>query len=208
MLAEHPCVEVMLIGGRLYKHSIVAVGAAAIEGISRIHADWDFMGVTGVHPHAGLSTGDFEESCDQARLPRARQKQSCSRRRLNSMRRRGSSLVSQSPESKLAPAHGSIGRYRLLEWLNFLSTEIHRGFIPLLYAVAAGKWVDTARPKLESRFGWIDRQLNGQRFLVDEIGVPREYRPRPYRQLQAWYQRIRDRPAVQRVLREDGLLAD
>jgi glutathione S-transferase len=124
------------------------------------------------------------------------------------MRRRGSSLVSQSPESKLAPAHGSIGRYRLLEWLNFLSTEIHRGFIPLLYAVAAGKWVDTARPKLESRFGWIDRQLNGQRFLVDEIGVPREYRPRPYRQLQAWYQRIRDRPAVQRVLREDGLLAD
>src|SRR5690242_6885264 len=68
-------------------------------------------------------------------------------------------LADQSPESRLAPAHGSIERYRLLEWLNFLSTEIHKGFIPLLYAVAAGKWVDTARPKLESRFGWIDRQL-------------------------------------------------
>ncbi|MGF6638820.1 DeoR/GlpR family transcriptional regulator of sugar metabolism [Paraburkholderia sp. 35.1] len=61
-LAAHPCVEVILIGGRLYKHSIVAVGAAAMEGISRIHADLYFMGVTGVHPSAGLSTGDFEEA--------------------------------------------------------------------------------------------------------------------------------------------------
>ncbi|CAB3800135.1 Glycerol-3-phosphate regulon repressor [Pararobbsia alpina] len=61
-LAEHPLVEVILIGGRLYKHSIVAVGAAAMEGVSRIHADLYFMGVTGVHPTAGLSTGDFEEA--------------------------------------------------------------------------------------------------------------------------------------------------
>ncbi|MFP4894275.1 DeoR/GlpR family DNA-binding transcription regulator [Paraburkholderia sp. EG304] len=61
-LAAHPCVDVILIGGRLYKHSIVAVGAAAMEGISRIHADLYFMGVTGVHPSAGLSTGDFEEA--------------------------------------------------------------------------------------------------------------------------------------------------
>lgn len=61
-LAAHPCVEVILIGGRLYKHSIVAVGAAAMEGIARIHADLYFMGVTGVHPGAGLTTGDFEEA--------------------------------------------------------------------------------------------------------------------------------------------------
>ncbi|WP_175915242.1 MULTISPECIES: DeoR/GlpR family DNA-binding transcription regulator [unclassified Burkholderia] len=61
-LAAHPSIDVILIGGRLYKHSIVAVGAAAMEGISRIHADLYFMGVTGVHPVAGLSTGDFEEA--------------------------------------------------------------------------------------------------------------------------------------------------
>jgi hypothetical protein len=54
---------VILIGGRLYKHSIVAVGAAAIEGIENIHADLFFMGVTGIHPDAGLTTGDFEEAC-------------------------------------------------------------------------------------------------------------------------------------------------
>ena len=62
-LVDHPSIEVILIGGRLYKHSIVAVGAAAIEGIANIHADLFFMGVTGIHPDAGLTTGDFEEAC-------------------------------------------------------------------------------------------------------------------------------------------------
>ncbi len=61
-LVEHPGVEVVLIGGRLFKHSVVAVGAAAIEGIARIRADLCFIGVTGVHPQAGLSTGDLEEA--------------------------------------------------------------------------------------------------------------------------------------------------
>jgi DeoR/GlpR family transcriptional regulator of sugar metabolism len=61
-LQEHPSVEVILIGGRLFKHSIVTVGAAAVDAISRIHADIYFMGVTGIHPDAGLSTGDMEEA--------------------------------------------------------------------------------------------------------------------------------------------------
>jgi len=61
-LVEHPSVEVILIGGRLFKHSVVAVGAAAIEAISQIRADTFFMGVTGIHPEFGLSTGDLEEA--------------------------------------------------------------------------------------------------------------------------------------------------
>jgi DeoR/GlpR family transcriptional regulator of sugar metabolism len=61
-LVEHPAVEVILIGGRLFKHSVVAVGAAAIEAISSIRADTFFMGVTGIHPDVGLSTGDLEEA--------------------------------------------------------------------------------------------------------------------------------------------------
>lgn len=61
-LVEHPSIDVVMIGGRLYKHSIVNVGAAAIEAMSHIHADIYFMGVTGVHPTAGLSTGDLEEA--------------------------------------------------------------------------------------------------------------------------------------------------
>jgi DeoR/GlpR family transcriptional regulator of sugar metabolism len=61
-LVEHPSIEVVLIGGKLFKHSVVAVGAAAIEAIARIRADICFIGVTGIHPQAGLSTGDLEES--------------------------------------------------------------------------------------------------------------------------------------------------
>jgi DeoR/GlpR family transcriptional regulator of sugar metabolism len=61
-LVPHRHVEVMLIGGKLFKHSIVAVGAAAIEAIARVHADIYFMGVAGIHPVVGLSTGDFEEA--------------------------------------------------------------------------------------------------------------------------------------------------
>ena len=61
-LVDHPLIEVIIIGGRLYKHSIVSVGAAAVEAISHINADIYFMGVTGVHLTAGLSTGDLEEA--------------------------------------------------------------------------------------------------------------------------------------------------
>jgi DeoR/GlpR family transcriptional regulator of sugar metabolism len=61
-LVEHPAIEVILLGGRLFKHSVVTVGAAAVEAVARIRADLYFMGVTGIHPQAGLSTGDLEES--------------------------------------------------------------------------------------------------------------------------------------------------
>ena len=59
---SHRNIEVILIGGKLFKHSVVAVGAPAIENIRRIHADTYFMGVTGIHPEVGLTTGDFEEA--------------------------------------------------------------------------------------------------------------------------------------------------
>ncbi|WP_426210492.1 DeoR/GlpR family DNA-binding transcription regulator [Massilia sp. TWP1-3-3] len=61
-LADHLDIEVILIGGRLFRHSMVTVGAAAIEALRHIRADMYFMGVTGVHLRAGLSTGDLEEA--------------------------------------------------------------------------------------------------------------------------------------------------
>ncbi|WP_346949014.1 DeoR/GlpR family DNA-binding transcription regulator [Dyella sp.] len=71
-LVDHAGIEVVLIGGRLFKHSVVAVGAAAMEAIGRVRVDLYFMGVTGVHPTAGLSTGDFEEaSVKRALIERA-----------------------------------------------------------------------------------------------------------------------------------------
>ncbi|MDK1375649.1 MULTISPECIES: DeoR/GlpR family DNA-binding transcription regulator [unclassified Sinorhizobium] len=54
--------EVILIGGRLYKHSMVATGAAAVAAIEHIRVDTFFLGVTAIHPAQGLSTGDYEEA--------------------------------------------------------------------------------------------------------------------------------------------------
>ncbi|UMR32835.1 DeoR/GlpR family DNA-binding transcription regulator [Massilia sp. MB5] len=62
-LAEHASIDVLMIGGRLFKHSIVAVGAATMEAISQIRADIFFMGVCSLHPEAGITTGDYEEGC-------------------------------------------------------------------------------------------------------------------------------------------------
>jgi DeoR/GlpR family transcriptional regulator of sugar metabolism len=70
-LVTHRVLEVVLIGGRLFQHSVVAVGAAAIEAIAHIHADTFFMGVTGVHPKTGLTTGDYEEAAVKRALSRA-----------------------------------------------------------------------------------------------------------------------------------------
>jgi DeoR/GlpR family transcriptional regulator of sugar metabolism len=61
-LAEHPLIDVILIGGRLFKHSIVAMGPAALEAIAQIRTDIYFMGVCSLHPETGISTGDFDEA--------------------------------------------------------------------------------------------------------------------------------------------------
>lgn len=61
-LEPFPKIEVILVGGRLYRHSMVAVGAIAADGFSRLHADLCLLGVTGLHPERGLTTGDAEEA--------------------------------------------------------------------------------------------------------------------------------------------------
>jgi DeoR/GlpR family transcriptional regulator of sugar metabolism len=61
-LINHPRIEVILIGGRLFKHSVVTCGAVAVEAIEHMRADVFFMGVTGVHATEGLTTGDAEEA--------------------------------------------------------------------------------------------------------------------------------------------------
>lgn len=61
-LVDHPTVEVYVLGGRLFKHSAVTCGAAAAEAAQGIQADVFLLGVTGVHPQAGLTTGDPDEA--------------------------------------------------------------------------------------------------------------------------------------------------
>lgn len=59
---HHERVEIVLVGGRIFRHSMVACGPAAAEAFSRVRADLCLLGVTGVHPETGLTTGDSEEA--------------------------------------------------------------------------------------------------------------------------------------------------
>jgi len=61
-LVPHPTAEILLLGGRIYKHSAVACGAATVEAAAAVTADLFLLGVTGVHPEHGLTTGDPEEA--------------------------------------------------------------------------------------------------------------------------------------------------
>jgi DeoR/GlpR family transcriptional regulator of sugar metabolism len=63
-------IEVLLIGGQIYRHSVVATGAIAAEQIAGITADVFFMGVSGVHPTAGLTTGSAEEAATKRSISR------------------------------------------------------------------------------------------------------------------------------------------
>jgi DeoR/GlpR family transcriptional regulator of sugar metabolism len=69
-LVEHPTVEIHLIGGRIFKHSAVACGAAAVEAAAGVNADLFLLGVTGVHATAGLTTGDADEAAMKRALSR------------------------------------------------------------------------------------------------------------------------------------------
>ncbi|GAA2722632.1 DeoR/GlpR family DNA-binding transcription regulator [Cellulomonas aerilata] len=61
-LADHVGVEVLVLGGRLFRHSMVTCGAAAAEAAQAVNADLFLLGVTGVHHEAGLTTGDADEA--------------------------------------------------------------------------------------------------------------------------------------------------
>lgn len=137
-------------------------------------------------------------------------------------------LADLKPEANLAPANGTTERYRLQEWLNFLTSEIHKGFIPLLYARLAGQYgVETAKPKLEKRYAWLDEHLASNPYLMgDTYSVADAYlyaltqwgqaswlEP-TYRanisydgleNLRDWYRRMRERPAVRSALDFEGL---
>jgi len=63
-------VEIVVLGGRLFRHSMVNVGASVIDAASQLRADLYFMGATGVHPREGLTTGDREEAAVKRALHR------------------------------------------------------------------------------------------------------------------------------------------
>lgn len=61
-LAAHAQIQIIMLGGSLFRHSMVNMGGTTLAQLQQIQADWFFMGATGVHAQAGLTTGDYEEA--------------------------------------------------------------------------------------------------------------------------------------------------
>jgi glutathione S-transferase len=75
-------------------------------------------------------------------------------------------LADDRPGNALLPPAGTMARYRVLEWLNFVGTELHKGFTPLFRPTTPKEYREIARQNLATRFTWLDGVLAGQPFLT------------------------------------------
>lgn len=72
------------------------------------------------------------------------------------------------PAAKLAPAAGTFERYRLLEWLAYINSELHKNFGPLFDPSGKEDVKSVARANLKKRLGWIDGALGSKNYLMGE----------------------------------------
>jgi glutathione S-transferase len=123
-------------------------------------------------------------------------------------------------QKKLAPPAGTMERYRLQEWLNFISTELHKGFSPLFNPRASDDWKSAARELLGKRIGIVAKQLEGRSYLTGEVftvadaylftilrwAVRVKLDMSPWPVLADYLKRVAARPAVRDVLLAEGLI--
>ena len=128
-------------------------------------------------------------------------------------------IADQAPMKNLAPANGTLPRYRLQEWLTFIGTEIHKTFSPLFNPAMPEEGKQIFRDKLAARFRWVDGQLAGKEYLMGDhftvadgylYVVTRWARPMNidlggFANLLAHHERVTARPAVQEALKAEGL---
>ena len=129
-------------------------------------------------------------------------------------------LADQKPDSGLAPKNGSLERYRLQEWLNFLTSEVHKQFSPLFKPNTPEEYKKIAKESLATRFDWLDQQLTGKEYLMGKqftvadayafvlLGwtKPTQIDLAKWPNLVAFHKRVGARPKVQEALRAEGLL--
>ena len=72
------------------------------------------------------------------------------------------------PAAHLAPPNGTLERYRLVEWLAFLNSEVHKSFSPLFVPNASEDMKQYARANLAKRLGWVSQRLGSQPYLTGE----------------------------------------
>lgn len=129
-------------------------------------------------------------------------------------------IADQKSDAKLAPPAGTMERYKLQEWLNFITAEIHKQYAPLFKADAAAEWKQFATDKLSQRFEWVAKQLEGKGYLMGEqftvadgyLFTVLNWTQRVGIDLAKWpvlaqYQaRVAARPKVQEAMKAEGLL--
>ena len=129
-------------------------------------------------------------------------------------------IADLAPASNLAPAAGSMARYRLQEWLNYITSELHKGFSPLFNPATPEDYKPLARAALMARFTWVNAQLEGKQYLMgDQFTVADAYLfvvsnwgqyvgvdVSGFEHLVAFRARVAARPAVQEAMKAEGLL--
>lgn len=129
-------------------------------------------------------------------------------------------IADQVPDKQLAPANGTVARAQLQGWLNFIATELHKGFGPLFNPATPADYKAVVIDRLLSRLKWVDGELAGKPYLMGErFSVADPYlftvtNWAPYvgldisglANLAAFRARMAARPAVQVAMKEEGLL--
>lgn len=129
-------------------------------------------------------------------------------------------IADQAPAKKLAPANGTLARYQLQSWLNFISTELHKSFSPLFNPAMPDEAKQLAKANLANRLQWLEGELAGKQYLMgDDFSVadgylftltnwakPMQIDLSPYPNLVAYRERVAARPAVQAAMKAEGLI--
>jgi glutathione S-transferase len=129
-------------------------------------------------------------------------------------------LADRKPEAGLAPKAGTTERYQLQEWLNFLTSEVHKGFSPLFKPNTPEEYKKISKENLASRFDWLDKQLAGKDYLMGKaFSVADAYLfvllnwtkfqsidLARWPNLSAFQARVGARPKVQEALKAEGLV--
>ncbi|AHG22400.1 glutathione S-transferase [Chania multitudinisentens RB-25] len=127
-------------------------------------------------------------------------------------------LADRVPDRNLIPAAGTLSRYHAIEWLNYVSTEIHKGFSPLFNPKTPDEYKVIVREKLESQFSYLDsvlakqHYLLGNRFSVADAylftvlrwALAMQFDLKKHAHLTAYFDRVAARPAVEATLRAEA----
>ena len=72
------------------------------------------------------------------------------------------------PEAGIAPAAGTMERYKLQEWLNFITAELHKAMGSMFNPAQTPEWKEAVKATLSKRLDWLSKQLEGKNYLMGE----------------------------------------